>query len=130
LPCWITMAGIRKNTLGICNAYSFYWATVVTRTRLNITFIVHTLQFMFLISIIPPLLFSHLHTSVTLIGRTNRTIPGNLQKSKVASEIGELRRKKDCLAYFILLLTLKRQFNPICKSQLAELFCGVFKFCA
>ena len=25
---------------------------------------------------------------------------------------------------------LNTEFNPICKSQLAKLFCGVFKFCA
>jgi hypothetical protein len=25
---------------------------------------------------------------------------------------------------------LNAELNPICKSQLAELFCGVFKFCA
>jgi len=30
----------------------------------------------------------------------------------------------------LLINPLNTELNPICKSQLAELFCGVFKFCA
>ena len=40
-----------------------------------------------------------------------------------------------CLMYLefvnsVLINPLSTELNPICKSQLTELFCGVFKFCA
>jgi hypothetical protein len=105
LPCWITKAGIRKNALGICNTYSFYRATVVTRTHLNITFI-HKLPFMFVVSIIPSLLFCHFHTSVALIGGTKRTKPRNLQKqAKLLRKSGNFGDKRT-VSFFILCLKL------------------------
>jgi hypothetical protein len=42
--CWITKA---TDTLRICNTYCFFTATMVTRTRLNITLYVHCLLLLF-----------------------------------------------------------------------------------
>jgi hypothetical protein len=41
LACWLPKAA---NTHSICNTYCFFTATIVTRTRLNITLYIHCLS--------------------------------------------------------------------------------------
>jgi hypothetical protein len=46
IACWITKA---TDTLIICNTYCLSTATVVTRTRLNVTLYVRCLPFIFVV---------------------------------------------------------------------------------